>query len=204
MTDTAPETPPQIVEPRPGLSRRTLYLSLAVVALFGVGIAAVLGAEKPKTADGPGLAIAVQPAPKPAPIAFTQSGEALNALPDEAASLPANPGASASPAPVVTPASTAPESDQRPSRANPAFDCEGADSRAERMICADPRLAADDRRMDRLYHQALDAGVPARILRRQQRDFLDAREAAARQGPDAVADVYGERIAELQGMAQGY
>jgi uncharacterized protein YecT (DUF1311 family) len=213
MTETAtPPTPaPDLVSARPAASKRLIYAGLAAAAALGVVLALALsGGGEPKAdagaADGKGLAIAVQPAPKPAPIPVTKSADPLNALPEEAAGLPANPRAppTASPAPVVTPASTAPETTERPSRANPSFDCDDAGSRAEQMICADRRLAAADRRMDRAFQAARDAGVPMRILRRQQRAFLDARDEAARHGPDAVADVYSERIAELDGMAQGY
>lgn len=211
MTDAAPPpTGPDIVSARPAPSRRALYLGLAATAAVGVILAAVLaGGGELKTPDSDQrLAIAVQPAPRPKPIPIRKSGEPLNAIPDEAASLPANP-----PRPVQTqptPVLDAPApAEDRPARAEPAFtrpsfDCGAAQSRAERIICSDERLAAADRRMDRLYLQALDAGVPQRILRRQQRAFLAARDDAARDGPDAIADVYSERIAELEGMARGY
>lgn len=204
MTEIAPAPPPpDLVSARPAPSRRAIHLGLAGAAALGLLLALALsGAGRPKPdaggADsGGGLAIAVQPAPKPAPIPITRNADPLNALPEEAANLPA---------PAVTPAWAARAAGPAPSpvRARPAFDCDGADSLAEQMICGEERLAAADRRMDRAFQAALDAGVPMRILRRQQRDFLDAREAAARHGQDAVADVYSERIAVLDGMARGY
>ena len=84
----------------------------------------------------------------------------------------------------------------------PSFDCRYARSPAEQLVCGDPQLAAADRRLARAYREALDAGVPRQILDRQQAAWMAAREDAARFGPAAVADVYGERTAELQGMAR--
>ena len=86
--------------------------------------------------------------------------------------------------------------------ARPSFNCAYAKTQSERLVCVDPQLAAADRRLAQAYRQALDAGVPERILRRQQDAWLAAREAAARAGPEAVFDVYSERTAELQGMAR--
>lgn len=213
MTDAAPPpTGPDTVSARPGPSRRTLYIALAGAAALAVILAAILagGGELKKPDSGQGLVIAVQPAPKPRPIPVTRGGEPLNAIPAEAASLPASPqrppssepAANSSPPPDRQ-ASARPAEDQ-PAYSRPSFDCASAQGPAERMICASDRLAAADRRMDRAYQDALEAGVPQRILRRQQRAFLAARDDAARDGPDALADIYSERIAELQGLARGY
>lgn len=212
MTETAPAPPPpELISRRPAPSSRlVLFGGLAAAAVLGLVLAAALSGDRKPGAQSEaesdkGLAIAVQPAPKPAAIPIVK-GDPLNALPEEAANLPANPprpAAAPAPSPEVIPAATPPAARPAP-RSRPSFDCDEASSRAEQMICTDDSLAAADRRMDRLYQQALDAGVPPRILRRQQRAFLDAREEAARHGPDAVADVYSERNAELEGMAQGY
>jgi uncharacterized protein YecT (DUF1311 family) len=70
------------------------------------------------------------------------------------------------------------------------------------MVCVDPQRARADRRLARAYREALDAGVPEQILRRQQDAWLAAREEAARAGPEAVFDVYSERTAELEGLAR--
>ena len=70
------------------------------------------------------------------------------------------------------------------------------------MICVDPNLAAADRRLARAYREAIDAGIPERVLRRQQDAWLGARESAARYGPEDVARVYEARIAELEGMSR--
>ena len=105
------------------------------------------------------------------------------------------------PSPVVV--GSIPERNNPPVRAvRPAFDCRFARSMADRLVCVDPRLAAADRRMAQAYQHALDVGVPEEVLRRQQEAWLDARDQAAREGPEALADIYGQRIAELQGMAR--
>lgn len=79
--------------------------------------------------------------------------------------------------------------------------CADAGSRAEAVVCADPRLAAADRRLRQAYDRALDAGASPRRLDRQQGRWLAAREDAARDDPRAVAEVYEARIAELEDMA---
>jgi hypothetical protein len=89
-----------------------------------------------------------------------------------------------------------------PGGAHPSFNCAYARSPAERMICGDAQLASLDRQMSRAYRRALDVGVPRHILDRQQAVWMSARERAAEDGPAAVADVYGQRIAELEGLAR--
>lgn len=86
--------------------------------------------------------------------------------------------------------------------ARPSFNCRYARTPSERMVCVDPHLAAADRRLARAYGEAIDAGVPERVLRRQQDVWLGAREGAARYGPEDVARVYEARISELQQMAR--
>jgi uncharacterized protein YecT (DUF1311 family) len=85
--------------------------------------------------------------------------------------------------------------------ARPSFDCADARSRSEAMVCDDPQLAAADRRLDRAYARAIDAGVPARMLRAEQDDWLEIREDAARRSPDAVASIYEQRTRELDDLA---
>jgi uncharacterized protein len=68
------------------------------------------------------------------------------------------------------------------------------------MVCADSRLSARDRQLQAAYREAMAAGVPATALRRQQVRWLAAREAAAREAPWAVEDVYVARIAELRDL----
>jgi hypothetical protein len=79
----------------------------------------------------------------------------------------------------------------------PSFNCRYARSRAEQMVCEDPRLAAYDRRLARAFRRAVDNGAPFGRLRAQQDRWLAARERAA-VSPEAVGMVYEQRIAELE------
>jgi uncharacterized protein YecT (DUF1311 family) len=72
----------------------------------------------------------------------------------------------------------------------------------EALACGDPGLGAAERRLNRAYREAQDAGVPAATLERQQQRWRAARAAAAREAPWAVRDVYQARIAELQDLAR--
>lgn len=72
----------------------------------------------------------------------------------------------------------------------------------EALVCADSRLGARDRQLQRAFRDAEAAGVPASALRRQQARWLQARAAAAREAPWAVEDVYEARIAELNDLTR--
>jgi uncharacterized protein YecT (DUF1311 family) len=72
----------------------------------------------------------------------------------------------------------------------------------EALACGDPSLSAAERRLNRAYREAQDAGVPAATLEQQQQRWRAARTAAAREAPWAVRDVYQARIAELQDLAR--
>ncbi|HEX3699393.1 MAG TPA: hypothetical protein VHV27_01840 [Phenylobacterium sp.] len=72
----------------------------------------------------------------------------------------------------------------------------------EALVCGDPSLGAAQRRLNRAYHDAETAGVPAATLEQQQQRWLSARAAAAREAPWAVREVYQARIAELQDMTR--
>jgi len=90
--------------------------------------------------------------------------------------------------------------DGRPGRAG--FDCGAARSQAEAMVCGDPDLAAADREMTRAYRRALQSGAaPPQALRQEQRDFLAIREDAARHSRRALAQVYQQRIDDLNDLA---
>lgn len=80
----------------------------------------------------------------------------------------------------------------------PSFDCARSDSAAEELVCSDEALAAQDRRLATSWRHALDSGAPAWRLRRQQQQWLDARDDAARDDPESVADLYDQRIRELE------
>lgn len=88
-------------------------------------------------------------------------------------------------------------------QSRPSFDCRDAQSLGEEAVCADPTLAAADRRLERAFRRAVEAGVPYAQLRAEQDDWLSVREAAARRSPRAVASIYDQRIRELDAMADG-
>lgn len=89
----------------------------------------------------------------------------------------------------------------RPRTRGPSFDCADTASASEELVCNDAGLAAQDRRLAASFRRALESGVPPWRLRRQQQRWLDAREDAARNSPEAVSDLYDQRIGELQDMA---
>lgn len=84
----------------------------------------------------------------------------------------------------------------------PGADCGGAGSLAEQMVCSDSDLAAVDREMSRAYRRALRAEISPDALRADQRDWLGVREEAARHSRRALAQVYQQRIAELNSAAE--
>lgn len=81
-----------------------------------------------------------------------------------------------------------------------AADCTG--SPGARMVCGDERLAAADRRMRRAYEAALRAGVSEEDLAADQDDWRQIRDDAARYSRQAVANVYRQRIDELEALAR--
>jgi hypothetical protein len=77
-----------------------------------------------------------------------------------------------------------------------------ARSRAEALVCADPQLAAYDRELNSAFRRALRSGaVSPEDLRADQRDWLDDRERAARRSPEALGNLYQDRIDELNRIA---
>lgn len=115
--------------------------------------------------------------------------------PRQAAVAPPRIAVSATP----DPARLAPEPGQS---AAPSFNCRFARSWAEQMVCEDPELAAADRRLDDAYEQAIAAGITRGSLRREQDQWLRARDEAARDSRQAVRQAYDERIAELLMIAR--
>jgi uncharacterized protein len=69
------------------------------------------------------------------------------------------------------------------------------------MVCRDPGLAAMDRSMKQAYAAAVAAGAPTDELAADQEDWLEVREEAATYSRRAVADIYRQRIDELDAMA---
>lgn len=122
---------------------------------------------------------AAEPAPARAPAAAPRSS-------------PARPGPSEAPAPVAA----APEPE---AAAGPTYDCGGARTAAERIVCASPELAALDRNMAAELDAAVAAGHNPRELARDQADWRRRRDKAA-PDPRAVADMYRRRIGQLRSM----
>jgi uncharacterized protein YecT (DUF1311 family) len=115
----------------------------------------------------------------------------MTAAPIEAAAM-------ARPVPVSQPATPV----SLPAQPSPAsYACDGDLSRAEAMVCRNPRLAAADQSMKRAWSKALASGADAGRLRRDQRDWLEDREDAALDGPQAVEALYAERIRDLDDIA---
>jgi uncharacterized protein YecT (DUF1311 family) len=82
--------------------------------------------------------------------------------------------------------------------ARPSFNCRYARSRIEKMICADDRLAALDRRMASSFYAALAAtrGPDRADLQRSRNAFVIARDRCG--SAECVADSYQQRIGELR------
>lgn len=200
---------------------------VAIAATLGLGFGLMTREDlslEPPPPDAPRQAT---PAPTtvpievaaPAPTRVLPAPDKLEVLPDDMAkSAAARAAASAPPrrreviaevaaAPVGVPASArAPEPmAAAPPQIRPGFSCRAARTRSEEMVCGDAELAQLDRRLNRAFSRAVASGVPYRVLRQDQDDWMTIREDAARRGgPDGVASVYRQRIAELQQMAGDY
>ena len=87
----------------------------------------------------------------------------------------------------------------RPTRETPSFDCSGALTAAQEIICERPALVALDRQMAAEIAATVSAGRDARRLQLDQDAWLARREAAA-PDPAAVADAYKRRIRQLRAM----
>jgi uncharacterized protein YecT (DUF1311 family) len=166
---------------------------------------AVVGS--PEDATPPKVDIEVNRPPPPSPV---KSAGRLDVLPPDLARSAPRLTATSAPevaaqvtglpvrklAPVETPA---PVPAPRAVFTDPA--CDGAGGRAAQMVCADPDLSAADRELNRAYRRALRAGAAPEQLREEQRDWLNVREDAARHSPRAVANIYDQRIDELNRIA---
>jgi uncharacterized protein YecT (DUF1311 family) len=101
------------------------------------------------------------------------------------------------PAPLPVPAIATPPPLSRAGRA-----CADAPPGAERMVCSDPELRAEDRELRRAYRRALHSGAaPPRALAADQDDWMAIREDAAQHSRRALEDVYQQRIDELNRIA---
>jgi uncharacterized protein YecT (DUF1311 family) len=124
-------------------------------------------------ASAMGSALAPTPTPPTPPLIQQASVESVKSLP-------------AAPIPMAA-----------PERLRIGVDCQGTGGSVTQVICDDAGLAALDRQMVRSYQAALAAGAPAATLRREQRDWTDARDNAAHYSQHDVADLYTERLNDL-------
>jgi len=149
------------------------------------------GAPMPKIAQ-------VEPVPIPAlPPEAAPAEPALMPPVAETAPKP-------TPAPPVRTAQKAPE----PAPAarvtvRPSFNCRYGKTRTEKMICASPRLAAQDRAMASLYYDLMARADPATRghLRRSRDAFLGRREQC--RSESCVVSAYASRMAELRNIGRG-
>ena len=114
----------------------------------------------------------------------------------------------AQPAPRPEPTPAAPAAEKPPAPATrvtvrPSFNCRYGKTRTEKMICASPRLAAQDRAMASLYYDLMARADPATRghLRRTRDAFLGRREQCTSEG--CVGSAYASRMAELRTIARG-
>jgi uncharacterized protein YecT (DUF1311 family) len=131
--------------------------------------------------------------------------------PPEAA--PAEPGLMppvAEPAPRPAPAPPVRTAEKAPAPAaatrvtvRPSFNCRYGKTRTEKMICASPRLAAQDRAMASLYYDLMARANPATRghLRRSRDAFLGRREQC--RSERCVNSTYASRMAELRNIGRG-
>ncbi len=162
--------------------------------------------------------------PSPTAAATPKTSPPTDRLAQLAAQFPAargqaEPAAPPSPVPVVTVAPALPEpppaqlaalaprnipapqtaelAQPAQPRPSPMESCRYARTRAELMVCSDPELAAEDRQVTQAYRAAIAAGAPQGRLAREQRDWLNAREDAARRSRRDVQSLYALRLDDL-------
>jgi uncharacterized protein YecT (DUF1311 family) len=214
-------TPPPATPPRHRPSPLVLLLGVAgaltLGVLFGlwarpellVGSRPMASAVPPHTPSAPASAGRV-----PLVVAPPARTDPPPRAPDRLQTLPPEMAAAASAPPAPTPeipqaappepaAPTSPEAAEAapPPRYPASFDCATARPGAEEMVCEDPALAAADRRMARAYRRAMGSGVDPDDLRQEQRDWTAIREDAAMHSRQALAQVYDQRIEELNRIA---
>lgn len=80
----------------------------------------------------------------------------------------------------------------------PTAGCDAYGALAQRMVCVDPELAAADRRLEAAFAEARATAADPATLGRDQARWLATREQAALVSPEALAEAYARRLAELQ------
>lgn len=133
----------------------------------------------------------VEAAP-PAPEGATARPVAVAAAP--AVLTPPRPPATAA-SPPARLAKAAP-----PRKAAAASPCGLRPTPAERLMCANPTLRIQERRMKEAYDRALKAGADPLVVDRAQAEWRDLRNAADSRGQ--LADLYARRTRELNAAAE--
>ena len=163
--------------------------------------------------DGSGLVYQMDGAE---PIIYRLATFGLNGPPPKIA--PAPPVPAPNPPPVVIP--TYPPGSQPAAKPDPpapaveaafptrvivrpSFNCRHAKTGTEKLICASPRLAAQDRQMASLWYDLMAGADPATRghLRRSRDAFLARREQCRSEA--CVSSAYASRMAELRTLARG-
>jgi hypothetical protein len=144
--------------------------------------------------------VAAEPVPIPTAPAEAAEQPALMPPVAEPAPRPAPP-----PPPVRTAERRREAAPAPPARvtARPSFNCRYGKTRTEKMICASPRLAGQDRAMASLYYDLMARADPATRghLRRSRDSFLGRREQCRSEA--CVDSAYASRMAELRNIGRG-
>jgi len=186
---------PPAPQPKPAKAKAATRLAQAE-PLRRTPVPTATGKRPAKAAPAP----AARPAP--ARVILIKATKAAPSLDLDALAKSLAPRAKATP-----PRPKAAEAPAKPAPAKAAAaprkpDCTEAPSQAAALLCANPSLAAADRRLARAFDRAVAAGAPTGRLRRQQARWLAAREAAAEEAPWELDSIYAERIAELDDQAR--
>lgn len=175
---------------------------LAALTLPGGGATQVAATappapNAPASPVAPAPSIAPTPAPRPTPAPAPTPRTTTVAAPRPI------PTPLARPRPVAPPPEPAPVEVARDSGAQPSFDCGRVTSRVLRTVCADPGLAARDRRMNAAFYAALaDADDDTRAALRASRDrFIAFRNRCGDAG--CIAQAYDDRMDEIRDIARG-
>jgi hypothetical protein len=133
-------------------------------------------------------------APPPAPRAMTVRADPISPPP---AKMPAEPTAESAP-----PAEQAPQAvvEAEPAPATRRDPCASPPSPAERLLCRDLALNLLDHEMREAYGRAIIAGADPITLRESQAEWRRMRDPIA--DPRALAEVYDQRIRELEAEAE--
>jgi uncharacterized protein YecT (DUF1311 family) len=171
----------KIALPNPGQARairKDLWIALVAIVFVGAGV--VLGVSFRNAKQ-----LALNAPTIPAPGASASQPLVMAAI---GAPKPISPSINSLQTPPIDPST--PQSSFRET-------CRSPQTRAERLVCRDPELAAEDRRLAQVYRAAIAGGAPKARLAREQDDWLKAREVASRRSGQDVQNLYAARIDDL-------